>query len=425
MVSKQILKSVILDFQQRILDIPLIQRELHIDNALNYVFVGLRRAGKSYSLFQNIQQRIRSGENVMQDVLYVNFEDDRLYDFDVADFQMLLNCYYELFPERTPVVYLDEIQLIEGWEKFARRLADQKYRVYITGSNAKMLGREIATTLGGRFVTREVYPFSFAEYLEFKGVKLEENWRFSQNLLQKIRFLFDDYFYFGGFAENLNSENKREWLNVLLKKILLGDIVMRNNIRESSNIQLLVRKLAESVMQPSSQNHLCNVLKSSGAKITRNTVADYLDNLQDAYLTFQMKNYTDKFVERVMNSKHYFSDNGLLSVCLSDPDTKLLENLVAISLWKKHGGYMSEEVFYYNKNIEVDFYVPSQSMAVQVSFSIQDYATRKREIEALHVMNEAYKTDKNLIITFDEEEMIEENGLQIEVVPIWKWLLNY
>ena len=425
MVSKQILKSVILDFQQRIVDIPLIQRELHIDNALNYVFVGLRRAGKSYSLFQNIQQRIQSGENDVQDILYVNFEDDRLYDFNVDDFQVLLNCYFEMFPERTPTVYLDEIQLIAGWEKFARRLADQKYRVYITGSNAKMLGKEIATTLGGRFVTREVYPFSFTEYLDFKGVQLEKNWQFSQSLLQKIRFLFDDYFYFGGFAENFNSENKREWLNILLKKILLGDIVMRNNIRESSNIQLLVRKLAESVMQPSSQNHLCNVLKSSGAKITRNTIAGYLDNFQDAYLIFQMKNFTDKFVERVMNSKHYFSDNGLLSVCLADPDTKLLENLVAVTLWKKFGGYLSEDVFYYNKNIEVDFYVPSQRMAVQVSFSIQDYATRKREIEALLALNVIYKTDKNLIVTFDEEEIINVNGLQIEVVPVWKWLLDF
>lgn len=425
MISRQIIKEIIIEGQERIPSLSLIRRATHLDNNTNYVFVGLRRAGKSYTIYQNIAERLERGENTPQEILYVNFEDDRLDGFEVGDFQSIIKTYGELFPSTRPVVYLDEVQIVDGWEKFVRRLADQDYRVYVTGSNAKMLSKEIATTLGGRFVTREIYPFSFFEYLQYKGVELNENWEYSNQQSVLVRHHFDDYFYYGGFAENINKSNKREWLNILMKKILLGDIVMRNKIREPNNILLLTKKLAESVMQPSSQSHLCNILKSTGSRITRETMVDYLSEMRDAYLIFQLKNYMDSFVEKSLKNKTYFFDNGLLFISTADANTKLLENLVAIHLYKKYGENETDGLFYYNKNVEVDFYVPEDKMAIQVSYNLNGAEdTFNREVKSLIELNKYQHTERSLIITMDDEREVEIDGVKIEIVPIWKWLLK-
>lgn len=426
MVNKLTIKKIIVENQERIPKLQIIFRKNNLDNHTNYVFVGLRRAGKSYTLFQNISDRIKQNINQPADILYINFEDDRLVGFDVFDFQEIINSYYELYPQRTPVIYLDEIQIVEGWEKFARRLADQQYRIYVTGSNAKMLSKEIATTLGGRYVPREIYPFSFAEYLQFKGVELGENWLYVDSLLAKMRNLFDDYFVYGGFAENINSSNQREWLNILLKKILLGDIILRNNIRESENILNLTRKLADSVMQPSTLNRLCNILKSAGAKITRETLAQYQECMQDAFLIFRIKNYTDSFSERVLQGKTYFYDNGLLSVCTLEADTKLLENMVAIALNKKYGSKGINDLFYYKKGVEVDFFMPESKKAIQVCYQLGDQQndTFKRETKALIELSEVYEITDFQIVTYDEEYEVDVKGRKIHVCPVWKWLIN-
>ncbi|MCQ2974572.1 MAG: ATP-binding protein [Bacteroidales bacterium] len=425
MIDKQIIKNIILENQKKIPQINYIYRDIQLDKNTNYVFVGLRRAGKSFTIFQNISERIKNKENQIEEILYINLEDDRLEGFAISDFQTIMTAYGELFPELNPIIYLDEIQIINGWEKFARRLADQKYQVYITGSNAKMLSNEIATTLGGRFIPREIYPFSFYEYLKFKKIELSRNWKFSTNLLNKIRNLFDNYFIYGGFAENIDKSNQREWLNILLKKILLGDIITRNNIREANNILLLTRKLADSVMQQSTFSHLCNIIKSTGIKITRETIVVYLKYMQEAFLIFQIKNYNDNVVEKTTKCKTYFSDNGLLTVSALDTNTKLLENIVAINLWKKYGYYNENNIFYYNKNIEVDFYIPNENTAIQVCYKLGNELdqTYKRETSALLSISKYLDIKKLQIITYDEEKTIEINNKQIEIIPIWKWLL--
>ena len=185
-------------------------------------------------------------------------------------------------------------------------------------------------------------------------------------------------------------------------------------------MKVLIRKLAESVKQPSSFNRLSNIVSSTGAKVTTDTVIDYLEFLQATWLIFSIENYASKLVEKVSNQKYYFIDNGLLNLFLIDPETSLLENLVAISLKKKY----EEELYFYHQNIEVDFYIPTKNLAVQVSYSLKEEATRKREITALLKIAKVMDVDKLLIITHDEEEMIVEDGKEIAVVPIWKWLLE-
>ncbi len=418
-MDKSIIKKVIIQKQAEISQIELIERNIELEDKCNYVFVGLRRAGKTYLMFQYIQSLIKKEQCKIEDILYVNFEDERLAMIRSEELGDILESYQELYDNK-PILFLDEIQNIDGWEKFARRLADSKYQVFVTGSNAQMLSKDIATTLGGRFIIKEVFPFSFEEYLQLQKVELSKNWEYSpvKNTVVKA---FADYFHHGGFPECFELKDKRSWLNSLYQKILLGDIVARNAIRNPDAIRLLAKKMAESVMQPTTQTRLQNIVSSAGAKITRNTLVDYVTRMKDAYLVFGISNYTDNLSERESAQKRYYHDNGILSIFLTDADTKLLENLVAVTLMQRYG---LDDVYYYNKNVEVDFYMPRQKIAIQASYSITDDATFERETKALLKLNAAFDIEQLIIITYEEEREIELESVIIQAIPIWKWLLT-
>ncbi len=418
-MEKNVFKALIVEYQQFVKGITLIERDIHLSAQLNYVFVGLRRAGKSYLMYQQIQNLLKEGHKV-EEILYFNFEDDRLVNLTVEDLDLIKVCYEELYAYR-PIFFLDEIQIVQHWERFARRLADQKYRVYVTGSNAKMLSSEIATTLGGRFIVQNVYPFSFRECLKANNIMVEPTWYF-KNRAEIVRS-FSEYFYYGGLPELelVEGAEKRQWLSNLFNKIFFGDLITRYSIRNDLAMKVLIRKLAESVKQPSSFSRLSNIVSSAGAKTTTDTIIDYLEFLQATWLIFSLENYASKLAEKVSNRKYYFIDNGLLNLFLIDPVTSLLENLVAITLRKKY----EDELYFYHQNIEVDFYIPAEKLAVQVSYSLKEETTRKREITALLKMAAVMEVEKLLVITNDEEEVITENGKEINVIPIWKWLLEF
>ena len=354
-MKKEIIKLLIAEKQQEIERIELQQRAIEFDDNASYVIVGIRRAGKSYQMFQDIKRKIEAGKIKIEDCLYINFEDERVADMQASDLGLLLECYAEMYDNPRPLIYLDEIQNIEGWEKFARRIADSKYRVIITGSNARMLSHDIATTLGGRYIVREVFPFSFAEYLTWNDVAIDKNWEYNPDTRTKVAKLMETYLHFGGFAECFGMVNKREWVNSLYQKILLGDIVARNNIRNGNAIRLLAKKLAECVMQPTTQTRLLHIVKSSGNAVGRNTIADFLGYMNDAYLTFDIANYIDSLAERASNCKRYYFDNALLNNFLVEAEPQLLENIVAIDLVKRYRESESDGVYFYNKGIEVDF----------------------------------------------------------------------
>ncbi len=417
MVEKDIIKHLIIEHQQRAVDVAFQERSYAIDDKLNYVFTGLRRAGKSYMMYQQIRHLLDAG-HAKEEMLYFNFEDERIVSLATADLDRIKLCFEEMFDHR-PVFFLDEIQLVDHWEKFARRLADQGYRVYVTGSNARMLSSEIATTLGGRYVIQHIYPYSFGEYLVSMGVNIHD-----KNVIYRhykdITKAYETYFRFGGLPELTVVADKRAWLSNLYQKILLGDLVTRYKVRNAFALQVLIRKLAGSVKQPTSFNRLANVVSSSGKKISTDTVIDYLGYLQESWLIFSFENIAAKLADKVSNKKYYFSDNGLLNLFLIDPLTSLLENQVAIQLRRLYG----EEVYFYHRGIEVDFYVPSAQLAVQVSYNIQDAETRRREVSALHRLSKQIAVDRMLIITKDEEDTIREHELIIEVIPVWKWLLQ-
>ena len=417
-MEKQDIKSLIKEYQQFVETVEVMPRPIALENNANYIFVGLRRAGKSYLLYQVIKKLLQSGKSI-DDILFVNFEDERFVEAETKDLNTIMECYGEMY-EQKPIVFLDEVQVVPGWQKFVRRLADQKYQVYVTGSNAEMLSSEIATTLGGRFIIHEVYPYSFVEYLAANNIKLKKNWEYS-DLKNAVVRLSETYLTFGGLPEILDKTCKRPCISSLYQKIFFGDIVTRYAIRNDNALRLMIKKLAESVMYPISHNRLSNIVSTAGKKVSVSTTVEYLKYLCTSWLIFGIPNYVSALSDRESIKKYYFIDNGILNLFLTDSNTRLLENIVAINLFKRFGS----ELFFYEKNIEVDFYVPSDSLAIQVSYNISNSETFEREVNALAKLNKAFPLKRCIIITNNEEKIIQAGDIEIEVIPVWKWLLSF
>ena len=421
MLKKETLKEILLENRKEVSKQQVISRHFQFEEFGNYVLVGIRRAGKSFMLYQRIQELLANGHS-WDEMLYINFEDERLIGVTASDLNLLLEVHFELSQKR-PILFLDEIQNIDGWDKFARRLADNKYKVYITGSNAKMLSQDIATTLGGRYITIHVYPYDFKEFLNANTVYLTEHSLSTTDSRAEIKRYFNDYFKSGGFPEGASLPAKRDYLTSVYQKIYLGDIAARHSIENTFALRFLFRKLAESVKQPVSFSRMANILASTGVKIAKNTVINYMEYAKDACLLLPIRNIADKLVERETNPKYYFADNGILSLLLLDANTSLLENLVAVSLLRKYG--IDDAVFFYNKNIEVDFYLPDTYTAIQVSYTINHSdETFEREVQALIKLQNVLECHRLLIITYDEENTIKAGEVEIEVLPVWKWLLT-
>ena len=421
-IAKNIIKQCIIDKREEIASLDIVERPFAFEECANYVFVGLRRVGKTYMLYQRVNQLLSNGVD-QKGILFLNFEDERLSEMQSDDLNSILEVHYEMSGSDTkPILFFDEIQNVNHWDKFVRRLADSKYTIYVTGSNAKMLSSDVATTLGGRFLIYDVFPYSFEEQLKARNVDIDEDWKFSTIQQSKMNAYFSEYFKYGGLPEIINYKDKRSMLQSLYQKIYLGDICARNNIRNSKVMGLLIKKLAESVKQPTSYNRLQNIIKSTGQSVTVNTVIDYLSFAVDSWLILPIESGYAKIGERESVKKYYFIDNGILNLFLVDSETSLLENFVAVTLCKKYG---RENVVYLKGDKEIDFYIDETNTAIQVSYSIKDDNTRNREVDALCRYAQTNKDVKPMIITWEEKENLVVDGVSIEVVPVLDWILDF
>ena len=421
-MTLEAIKTVIKEGQEDLLAVQLYERPFEFEPEGRYVLVGIRQAGKSYLLYQRARQLLAQGYSISE-IVYINFDDERLLGMTAEDLDLILQAYSSMYSGK-PILFFDEIQNITGWEHFARRLANQKYLVFITGSNARMLSRDIASTLGARYFDEKVFPYSFREFIGAQDIILEPNWIYGQQrgLVQQK---FEEYMCWGGFPELLLYRNKRHWLNGLYKKIILGDVIQRNKVKNEQALRLAVKRLAESVMQPVSYNRLTNMVKSLGVSTNVASIIEYITYVKSACLMFDIGNYASKFSERESVKKHYFTDNGLLSIFLNDEKAQRLENLCAIALQKRYNrDDDSPGLYYWSRTQEVDFYVPDENYAVQASCNLADYETREREISALVALNKEHPLSKAQIISLEEETQILRDGLAIEVIPAWKWMLS-
>jgi predicted AAA+ superfamily ATPase len=296
-MNHDLLKNIIYDQHELIQNADIVARPSYsFEPNANYVLVGLRRAGKSTLLFKIVQDLVAKGVTWEQ-IIYINFEDERLSEFQKEDFNDILSVQSELSAERG-YFFFDEIQIVPGWEKFCRRMADAKEHVYVTGSNASMLSQEISTTLGGRYLTKYVTPYDFDEYLTAQNVPHDTRALLQTKANGRIRSYCAEYLQYGGFPEAIQYTAKREYISSVYQKILLGDIITRNGIRNDYAIKILMKKLAESVKSEISYTKLHGILKSIGISVGKESIIDYIQDAKDAYLIFSVQNYYARFAEK-------------------------------------------------------------------------------------------------------------------------------
>ncbi len=413
-MDRQILKEVLLD--QRALS-------LKPDDVLRYqpiaedsevvVLSGVRRCGKSTLLHE-----IRSTQN--ESDYFFNFDDERVLKFTVNDFQILTELFIELFGTQN-TYYFDEIQNIEGWERYIRRLRDYGSKVFITGSNASMLSRELGTHLTGRYVRKELFPFSFKEFLRFKGVDHPETGLLSTNEKSLIKGQFNVYFESGGFPAYLKSGNN-EYLKSLYESILYRDVMVRNNLTNEKELLELVYYFSSNVGKLMSYNSLAKVVGVKNAS----TISNYIGFLQDSYLIFMVNKYDVSLKKQMQNAKKgYLIDLGLLRTLAfhhTEDNGRLLENLVFLEL-KRRG----KEIYYHNQKRECDFVIKEKTKiveAIQVSWSIEDEFTYKRELAGLLDAVNIFGLKEGLILTESIDREIEVEGVRVRVKPVWKWMLE-
>lgn len=385
------------------------------------IITGLRRCGKSTLLKQLIQRH-----NLSNQIYYLNFEDERLINFTVLDFDTLYQCFLELYGERK-IFCFDEIQNIPEWERFIRRMHDWKIKSIITGSNASLLSKELGTKLTGRNIPFELYPFSFREYLSHKKIEFKQKKFYSTP--EKALFIknFKIYLKNGGLPEYL-KENNKMILQTIYDDILYRDIIIRYEIKDIKALRKLGFYLLSNIASLYSYNNLLKILPIGSISTLRN----YIEYLENCYLFFSVERFSFSIKQQeVSPRKIYAIDNGIINAIgfqLSPNIGKLLENLVFIEL-KRRRHQTQYEIYYYKTehNLEVDFLIRHGNeitQLIQVTENLSDPKTKNREIKALLEAMHETQCNNALILTVEESEKIEVKNYTITVMPIYQWLLN-
>ncbi len=389
------------------------EREIDTQSNLAQIITGIRRCGKS-TLAQMALMKLKYA--------FVNFDDERLNDLQPEDLNFMLEALYTVYGE-FEYLLLDEIQNVEGWHLFVNRLLRNKIRVVLTGSNSNLLSREMATHLTGRYSIVELLPFSYGEYLKAKKLKLKSlDTTKGKGLAMN---LFMEYLLNGGFPEVAGGENRKTYVANLFEAIVTRDIIYRYKIRHVRTFREISLWLTGNYGAEISYNRVKNIF-SLGSE---NTAKNYVSYLEEAWLFISLSKFSFKKQESLRNRKLYLIDTSFADLAGesgSENTGRLLENVVMLHLLRnrlRHG----YEVFYYKKNVEVDFLIYRQRNVhelIQVSLSIENKKTRDREIRALLTANRELKATKLTIITMNEEDKIEQDGMIINVIPVINWLLE-
>lgn len=420
MYMKDLLKQIILE-QQEILHAQnkrYVQRYIAdewLQTSEILIISGIRRCGKSV-LMQQIRDRL------VEKDFFFNFDDERLANFKLDDFQKLQECFVELFGEQH-TYYFDEIQNIEGWERFVRRLYNAGNKIVITGSNARMLSRELGTHLTGRYIQVEIYPFSFQEYLAMNEIPVNAKTLYTTIGRATMVKSFVKYMECGGFPKFL-QDGSVSYLTSLYESIIYRDILTRNGLTNEKEMQELMFYLASNATKRVTYSSLGKVVGIQHP----DTIKNYLEYIQQTYLISQLFRYDPSVKKQMMSPKKiYFVDNAIIKRIgfnATENNGVFLENLVFIEL--KRRGW---DVYYYADKKECDFIVRKGlhiSDAYQVTLKMDSPQTREREIAGVREAMQAYSLSKGYILTFEGKETINfDDGTIVEVVPVWEWILQY
>lgn len=432
---KEILKELIADFHtskipmpiRRGVELPVLPKEVR----KAFAFIGMRRSGKTWALYQIMQDLMAEGIEFSK-MLYLNFEDERLADMQKENFQDIIKAYFELYPEylNRPDIhfFFDEIHEVDGWEKFIRRLLDQeKMKIYVTGSSCKMLSKEIASSLRGRTFVQEIFPFSFVEYLEKLNVVVPKT-RGTKTKIELMHHL-KNFLQWGGFPEVIgtSAEIHRGILQGYIATVIYRDIIERYGISNTHALKQLLSHCLRNSATIFSINKIYHSLKSMGYEVSKNTLYEYMTYFEDAYCIFSLSKF-DLSQRKSANSvkKIFAVDQGLITAVTMASNFDLAAQLETAVF--AHLRHLSHDLFYYRTQDEkeVDFLLllPDQTMHLfQVCVTLQDANTRRREIDALTIAMNELKLKNGTIITLDEEEEIEVSAGTISILPAWKTFL--
>jgi predicted AAA+ superfamily ATPase len=398
-----------------------------------WVLMGMRRSGKTWTAYQYILHRQKQGFPKTSN-LYINFEDDRLANFEVKDFQTILDVYYELYPENINSKDLffcfDEIHIVEGWEKFIRRLIDtEQMEICVTGSSAEMLSKELGTALGGRAWSQEIFPYSFLEYIALKG--LDSTLPKSSKTESLIRSLANDYLVYGGFPEVVASprELHTPLIQGYMDAVILRDLIKRHSIKNGDVVQKFLVQILRRLSTSLSINKIYSTMKSLGLAIGKNSLFEYLQYFEDAYAVLTVPFFSlSERIRQVNPKKVYAIDPGIItaySVKTNFERAARLENAVFMHLRRSY-----TNICYYNtihSKKEVDFVVTTPRgdlLLIQACADMSENEIRQRELSALYEACQEFELSEGFIITEDHEEEIHHQNLKIHCIPFWKWAIT-
>lgn len=422
-MDRALLKEVVLEQKQarRNFDLGIKRIELNsikrlLDLPHTVIISGMRRVGKSTFLAQIADNFFKEG------VYYFNFEDERLVEFDTADFNNLYELLLEIEGEKK-CFFFDEIQNVRNWELFVRRMQDKGHKFFITGSNASLLSKEFGTRLTGRYVMLELYPFSFIEFLRFNKREYNKDMLLYTKERAIIKRYFSDYIKTGGMPEYLKYQNA-SIIKRVYEDILYRDIVARYDIKEVKTLRELGLYFLSNIGSVFSYNRLKNMLGLGSS----NTIKSYVNYLEDTFLIFTLNRFSYSLRQQIAaNKKVYCIDNGIaesVAFSFSKNTGKFLENLVFIELKRRF-----KEIYYYKTRnaFEVDFLIRKSDkdiMLIQVTNELQDKKVRDREINSMITAMEELKVKRYFVLTNDNEENIKIKDKQIFIEPVYKWLLQ-
>jgi len=421
---KEILKSIIKESQeQKWPDVK--PRKLHVEVNIPLIvtLIGPRRSGKTYLLYDVIKKLMGKGIS-RKNILYINFEDERL-NLQTADLDLILQSYYELYPDLKAeecFFFFDEIQNITGWEKFVRRIFDTVSKnIFITGSNAKLLSTEIATSLRGRTLTYTVYPLSLKEYLQFKNIDFDyySSQKKAVLISHTIQFIKN-----GGFPDLINFEEgvRLKTLQSYFNTMIYRDIIERYKVSDAVLLKFFIKKIYASVGKPLSINKIYNNLRSMNYKVSNNYLYDFEDYCNTVFLGISVpKFHFSEIKQEKADKKVYSIDTGLLSsieFSVSENMEKLFENMVLLELIKSDC-----KVFYFKEKYECDFVVEKDNkfLPVQVSYFMDNSKTKDREMRGLAEACRVLNLKEGVVITLDQKETFEYHDINIRMIPVYEY----
>ena len=432
-MRKDIIKSLIAIRQSEI-PFDVIDRDVKLPTDRKKIITvpGVRRCGKSTMMEIAINDLVRGGVP-RQNILWIGFDDERLVNMSSDELDDVIVAYMEMFPDipiRDIHIFLDEIQLIKGWEYFVLRTYKSYCKnIYVCGSNATMLSTELGTALRGYPLEYETYPLSFNEFCRFKDIPTDS---FLEQDRARLRSAFEVYNRSSAFPETVLVQSKSEQLKLLhgyFDTMILRDLAEHYRITNTGVLRYFVKRIMANLTKPTSINAIYNDIRSQGLKVSKDDLYLWADYACNIFMFMRVPRYDRSLVkERKSLDKFYCIDNGLRSAVLmpqSDDKGKNLENTVFLQLNRNR--LYSDKITYYQGNAECDFVLQHEgnvARLIQVAWTMEDDDTREREIKGLLEASYATGCDNLLIITDDEAAVFERDGKRIEVIPAWRWLLG-